>query len=137
MERKHVLILLAAFLIAFLLMLCTGCKTRYLPMEKTKIEYITRDSIRVDSTFVHDSVYIRERGETITVFKYKYIDRYKYINKTDTVLKTDTTLITRVQTVEKSLSWWQKLRINLGGVTLIAIFIVIVSFILKRFRIDF
>lgn len=76
--------------------------------------------VRVDTTFVLDSVYIdrirviREKADTVyvtdvkTEVKYKYRDRVK----TDTLVLTKTETITQVQEVEKPLTRWQNFRLK-------------------------
>ncbi|TCO88175.1 hypothetical protein EV202_12758 [Bacteroides heparinolyticus] len=49
--------------IALILMLLTillhGCAPiKYVPVENVKVEYRTRDSIRYDSIYKHDSIYV-------------------------------------------------------------------------------
>ena len=53
--------------IIFLLILGGGlssCRTQYVPVETVKTEYRIRDSIRYDSIYQHDSVYIAVKGDT-------------------------------------------------------------------------
>lgn len=91
-------LLLAAFL------LFSGCKTtRCIP----STEYITRDSIVVqyhtDSVRVidRDSVFVREKGDTVFVSVTKWRVRDHIVNRTDTVYKDrgQTVVQTEVQEV--------------------------------------
>ena len=76
-----------------ILMLLAGvlssCRTQYIPVETVKTEYRVRDSIRHDSVYQQDSVYVTVKGDTVYEYKYKYLYKYQYINKTDTLMKTD------------------------------------------------
>lgn len=109
----------------------SSCRTQYIPVETVKTEYRTRDSIRYDSIYHRDSVYVAVKGDTVYKYKYKYLYKYQYINKTDTLIKTDSIPIS--YPVEKQLSKWQKFKLDFGGVAmLIAIMIVIV--ILKNLK---
>lgn len=73
------------------LYMCAGCKThtivQEIPVEiiKTQIEY--RDKYLKDSIYVHDSVSVYTKGDT--VFKYKYLNVYKDRYLTDTIRITD------------------------------------------------
>lgn len=110
----------------------SSCRTQYIPVETVKTEYRTRDSIRYDSIYHRDSMYVVAKGDTVYEYKYKYLYKYQYVNRTDTLIKTDSILIP--YPVEKQLSKWQKFKLDFGGVAmLIAIMIVIV--ILKNLKI--
>lgn len=90
-----------------------SCRTQYVPVETVRTEYKTRDSIRFDSIYQRDSIYILVKGDTIYQYKYKYLYRYLTTNRTDTILKTDS--IQTPYPVEKQLSRWQSIKIELGG----------------------
>lgn len=101
-------------ILMFIGMLAGGCRSiQYVPVETVKYEYITRDSIRMDSIHVRDSVYIREKGDTVFKDKFRDIYHYKYITKTDTVIRTDS--IPVPYPVEKQLSRWEKMKLDFGG----------------------
>lgn len=109
-----ILWLIPAVLLLLIGILMASCRSiEYVPVEKVRYEYVTRDSIRMDSIHVRDSVYIREKGDTVFKDKYKYIYEYKYINKTDTVIRTDS--IPVPYPVEKQLSRWEKMKLDFGG----------------------
>lgn len=91
----------------------SSCRTQYVPVETVRTEYKTRDSIRYDSIYQRDSVYMLVNGDTVYLYKYKYLYRYLTINKTDTVIKTDSIQVP--YPVEKQLSRWQSLKMELGG----------------------
>lgn len=92
----------------------TGCRTtQYVPVETIKTEYKTRDSIRHDSIYQRDSIYVIDRGDTVYTYKDRYLYKYLYLNRIDTVIKTDSVQIP--YPVEKALTRWQKAKIELGG----------------------
>lgn len=92
----------------------TGCRTtQYVPVETIKTEYKTRDSIRHDSIYQRDSIYVIDRGDTVYTYKDRYLYKYLYLNRIDTVIKTDSIQIP--YPVEKSLTRWQKAKIELDG----------------------
>ena len=82
--------------------------------------------IQVDSVFKRDSVFIKEKGDTVYIYKEKIREKYKLLYDTTYVSVHDTTLVEAVKEVkvEKPLSWWQRLRIGafwwlLGGILLL------------------
>lgn len=122
---KNKLFKSSLFLIYMSLVLCLfSCRTTSsiieVPVEKTKIEY-KANTIR-DSIYLHDSISIYQKGDTIYTTKYKYA--FKYVNIKDTVLKIDSIpkfyriTTTKIQEVNKLL-WYQKALMGVGGVALI------------------
>lgn len=101
----------------------SSCRTQYIPVETVKTEFRIRDSIRHDSIYQHDSVYVTVKGDTIYQYKYKYLYKYQYVNKTDTLIKTDSIQIPF--SVEKQLSAWQRFKLDFGGTAMLVIIIFI------------
>lgn len=102
MERVHRVIIGLLLLLAAFVMF--GCKTtKCIPTT----EYVTRDSIvtkyHTDSVLVteRDSVFAREKGDTVWLTKYKYIYKEHISNKVDTVYhdREHTVVQTEVQEV--------------------------------------
>lgn len=110
-----VLIILGAF---------SSCRTQYIPVETIKTEYRTRDSIRHDSIYQQDSVYVTVKGDTVYEYKYKYLYKYQYINRTDTLMKTDSIQIP--YPVEKQLSKWQNFKLDFGGAAMLVLIMIVI-----------
>lgn len=91
----------------------TSCRIQYVPVETVRTEYKTRDSIRIDSMYQQDSVYVLVKGDTVYQYKYKYLYKYQYLNRTDTVIKIDSVQVP--YPVEKQLNRWQSIKMELGG----------------------
>ena len=108
MKRLIYIIILLILAICFV-----SCRTQYIPVESVRTEYKTRDSIRFDSIYQRDSVYMLVKGDTIYQYRYKYLYRYLTTNRTDTILKNDSIPIP--YPVEKQLSRWQTIKMELGG----------------------
>ena len=108
MKRLIYIIILLILAICFV-----SCRTQYIPVESVRTEYKTRDSIRFDSIYQRDSVYMLVKGDTIYQYRYKYLYRYLTTNRTDTILKHDS--IPSPYPVEKQLSRWQTIKMELGG----------------------
>ena len=117
------------FILALLLcIILIGCKTaqQYVPVEHTKIEYINK--INIDTCFIRDSIYVREKNDTIYLEKYKYIYKNKIFR--DTVIVNDTIPIIHTVEVTKEINViknWQIALMVLGGA-----FIVILLFKIKK-----
>lgn len=71
--------------------LLTACSV---PRTVTRTEYRTdiqyRDRWRTDSVYIRDSVYVRERGDTVYVDRWRTAWRDRETVRTDTVFRTDT-----------------------------------------------
>ncbi len=122
------------YIILLMLAIClTSCRSiKSVPVETVKTEYKTRDSIRFDSIYEHDSIFLFVKGDTVYKEKYRYKYRYLTINKTDTVMLTDSVQIP--YPVEKQLTRWQRMKIELGGWAVGVIVILSIVLMLKLFR---
>lgn len=122
------------YIILLMLAIClTSCRSiKDVPVETVKTEYKTRDSIRFDSIYEHDSIFLFVKGDTVYKEKYRYKYRYLTINITDTVMLTDSVQIP--YPVEKQLTRWQQMKIELGGWAVGVIVILSIVLMLKLFR---
>lgn len=111
----------------------SACHTaKYISPENIKTEYKVRDMVRSDSMYQKDSVYIFTQSDTVYKTKITYLYHYITINKSDTVLKIDSILTP--YPVEKQLTEWQSIKIEVGGWALGFIIITIIVFSLKLIR---
>ena len=122
------------YIILLMLAIClTSCRSiKSVPVETVKTEDKTRDSIRFDSIYEHDSIFLFVKGDTVYKEKYRYKYRYLTINKTDTVMLTDSVQIP--YPVKKQLTRWQRMKIELGGWAVGVIVILSILLMLKLFR---
>lgn len=94
-------LLLAVFLLS-------GCKTKYIPIEKIVYQNaIKHDTLHTsDSVFVRDSIYLRQKGDTC------YLDRWheKTVFKNVYMVKVDS--IPVPYPVEKQLSKWEQIQLK-------------------------
>lgn len=114
-----------------------SCRSiEYVPVEtvRTKTEY--RDHWLRDSIHVRDSVFMFTKGDTIfrerfhAVYKDRLVKDTTYINKTDTI---------RIPyPVDRQLSRWESIKMELGGWAfgvLIMVIVIIISRMMYRKRI--
>lgn len=99
------------FLLISTLLSCRSVK--YVPVETVKTDSIYINQVQRDSIYRHDSIYIREKGDTVWMEKYKYIYRDKIVRDTMYINRTDT--IREPYQVEKELTRWQQMKLELGG----------------------
>lgn len=114
-----------------------SCKTKYVSVPEIHTEYITRvdTTVRMDSVYQRDSVYVERKGDTLYVNKTLYRDRYHNIYKVkkDTVVKRDSVNV--AYPVEKEMSRSERLFVSMGkffAALMIALIFVIVVKLYKR-----
>jgi len=115
-----------------LLCVCSSCKTqKYIPVETVKTEY--RDKILRDSIFLYDSVFVKEKGDTLILERYRYMYKDKIIR--DSIFVNDTIRVPYpvevVKEVKAPLSGWQNFQLWSGRIALIIMLLIIVYFVLK------
>ena len=113
-----------------------GCKTkeRVVTVEKVRTDttYITKH--QRDSVWLHDSIHVTEKGDTIRIERWhtKYIEKAThdtlYQHKTDSV----PVPYPVEKLVERELSWWQQTRMHLGEALLALAGIAVVLFVVRR-----
>ncbi len=122
---------LILYLIVFLMSgTCfTSCRSvQYVPVETVKKDSIYINKIQHDSIYRRDSVYIDRSGDTIYIYKDRYL--YKYKNLTDTVYISRVDSINVPYMVEKKLTRWQSIKMELGGWAFAAIVIIIIGWLI-------
>jgi hypothetical protein len=96
--------------ILFAVLLLCGCRTEYVPIESVRYDSVMIEKLMRDSVFVRDSVYLKEKGDT--VFKYK--DRFVYVYKN----RIDTFFAEKIREkevpvpVERKLTWWEVVKME-------------------------
>lgn len=123
---QKVLWYIIIILSSYLLVSCS--KTVYVPVESVRTEY--RDVYLRDSIHHYDSIYVKEKGDTIRIEKYKYLYRDRFLK--DSVYLNDTIRIpypVEKLVIQNKLKWYQKILTYLG---LITVFSGICLLIVKR-----
>lgn len=107
---------------------------RYIPVERVKTEhhgYAARDSI-----FYYDSIFIKEKGDTLLLERYQYIYRDKIIR--DSLFIQDTIRVPYpvevIKSVKAPLTRWQTIQIGWGRIALGLVLLALVYIALKLKR---
>lgn len=118
-------------IIAVIMLLC-GCKSvQYVPIESVRTEYVVQERVKYDSIYMRDSIAVKSKADTVYLEKYKYLYKYMFVNKNDTVIKNDT--INIPYPVERSLSRWESMKMELGGIAMGISIGLIIYLVIKRF----
>lgn len=114
-----------------LISLLSGCRSvQYVPVETVKTDSVYIDRYQHDSIYQRDSIFVNRwtAGDTVyqdkVVWKYVYRDKVKY--DTMSILRSDTVRVP--YPVERRLTKWEQVRLNVGGwaIGAVIIFILIV-----------
>lgn len=112
----------------FILSSLAGCKSvQYVPVETVRTDSIYVDRYKRDSIYQRDSVFVNRwtAGDTIyqdkVVWKYVYRDKVKY--DTVAILRSDTVRVPFP--VDRELSKWEQVKLDVGGWTISIIIIIV------------
>ena len=124
------MIIIFLSLLALALTACSP-KVRLVPVERTHIEW--RDRLRLDSIYLHDSIYITERMAGDTVYKVKEVYRYRDRWRVDTVNtgRIDSVRVTEVVEVSAKLTAWQAWRLK-AFAPLLAIALILGAWVTRK-----
>ena len=113
------------------------CRAEYIPIESVRYDSIMIEKLMRDSVFVRDSVYLKEKGDT--VFKYKDRFVYVYKNRVDTFFAEKIREIEVPVPVERKLTWWERVKLNyaewvIAVLVAIALVYAIRQWLARKFR---
>lgn len=129
-------IIILGVIVAVILAMCSCTRTVYVPQTTIQRDSIYLTQYKRDSIYLHDSVFIRMKSDTLLIEKW----HTKYIEK----VNTDTMYIERTDTlrlpypVEKPLTFWQRNFMSIGKVSIGmwgGILIAILIYIIRKRRI--
>ena len=127
--------IIVAFIIAMIVCsFFTSCKSiEYVPIIEHHTDTLIKTNVQRDSVYVHDSVTITQKGDTVLMDRWhtKYVEREvhdtTYVSKIDSI---PTPYPVEVK-VEKQLTWWQQTRLHLANILLLLLAIASVYYIYK------
>lgn len=97
--------------------LMVGCRTvRYVPVEHTRIDTLLITKQQRDSIWLHDSIHVKDKGDTILIEKWhtKYVEKMVH----DTIYRSRVDSIpvpvTVTEFVEREFTWWQQTKMKMG-----------------------
>ena len=124
-------------LILAVMAMCSSCTTtQYVPVPEYHTDTLIVTQHQRDSIWMHDSIRVTEKGDTVRIEKWhtKYVE--KQVHDTTYVSKTDS--IPQPYPVEKEvpseLTWWQKTQIYAGDVLLVIVLASLLYFFVLRRR---
>ena len=130
-----VLAFLIGLVICALLSSCSTTKVVEVEKVRTDTTYITK--WQRDSVWLHDSIHVTERGDTVRIERWhtKWRDRLRV----DTIYRATHDTIPQpyevVREVPAELSWWQRVRLWLGNAVLLAVIGFVGYWIFRFYRV--
>ena len=123
-------------LVILVALLLVGCKTkeRVVTVEKVRTDTTYIMKHQRDSVWLHDSIHVTEKGDTIRIERWhtKYVEKATH----DTLYQATHDTIPQPYPVEKlverKLSWWQQTRMHLGEALLALAGIAVAVFVVRR-----
>ena len=115
---KMCLTTIFGLLVVIVCCLITSCRS---------VQYVPVETVKRDSIYQRDSIYIDRKGDTILIYKDRYL--YKYKNLTDTMYVIRVDSIQVPYSVEKQLSRWQSLKMEIGGWAFGVIIVMALAFV--------
>ena len=118
---------------AVMVVLLSSCKViKEVPVEKIVEKTSYQDRVFRDSMYLHDSIYVEVKGDTVWRDRYRYLYRDREIR--DTVQVTVTDSIPYMVEVEKRLTKWEEIKKDYGGYALLLILLIIVGYVIKKIK---
>ena len=113
-DRGAWALLVLMLLGAWLLFSIQSCSPKIVERIDVRHDTTYVHSIQVDSVYRRDSVFVREKGDTVYYYRERIRDRYKFVHDTLRLVKVDSVAVERVKEVkvEKPLSVGQSLKIR-------------------------
>lgn len=105
--------LLGSVLLLAAMAAATSCSPRIIETIRYQRDTTYVQQVKVDSVYRRDSVFIREKGDTVIIYKERIRDRYVFRHDTLRLVKVDSVAVERVKEVkvEKPLSAWKTAKI--------------------------
>lgn len=126
----------AVGLMVWLSVVMPGCRTvEYVPVERVRTDSVYVTAWHRDSVYVTDSVYIREKGDTVREYRWRYVYRDRAVHDTVFVDRMDSVQVP--YPVERQLTRWERWKMKAGGwcMMLMAVFVpVLLVWMAVRFR---
>lgn len=104
--------LIVGLLMIYLFFVSSCSTVREVVRYQRDTTYVER--FRVDSVWRKDSVFVKEKGDTVYIYKEKVREKYKLIRDTVRLVKVDSVAVETVKEVkvEKPLSAWKSAKIG-------------------------
>ena len=89
--------------------LMTACSPRVIETIHYQHDTTYVERLQIDSIYKRDSIYIKDKGDTVWIYKELWREKYKYLRDTVSIVRVDSVAVERekIVEVEKPLSKWK------------------------------
>lgn len=109
------------------MLLLTSCRTvtKVVEVERVRTDTVYKAKTEKEYVYRHDSIYIREHGDTMTIDRWHTVYKDRAVHDTVRELRHDSipVPVPVPEYVPCPLTWWQQTRMTLGDLSLIALLI--------------
>ena len=112
---ETLVVLLGVVLVCVLLLVgASGCSPRIVEHVIYQRDTTYIEKVRVDSVYNRDSVFIREKGDSVFIYRERIRDRWRLVHDTITRVKVDSVAVERIREVEvvQPLPAWKSAQIR-------------------------
>lgn len=107
---------------------CFSCSTYHQPMETVVRDSLYISQRMIDRVLIRDSIFERQVHDTI--YKYRERETVRYLSLRDTLYIERRDSVSVPVPVEKQLTKWQRMRMRLGDISVIALILGIIYVVL-------
>lgn len=100
---------IALIVILLVAIAVTSCSPRVIETIHVQHDTTYIQKVQIDSVYKRDSIYIKDKGDTVWIYKELWREKYKYLRDTVAVVRVDSVAVERekIVEVEKPLSKWK------------------------------
>ena len=96
-------------IILLIAIMASACSPRVIETIHVQHDTTYVERVQIDSVYKRDSIYIKDKGDTVYIYRELWREKYKYLRDTVAVVRVDSVAVERekIVEVEKPLSKWK------------------------------
>ncbi len=100
---------IALIVILIIAIMASACSPRVIETIHYQHDTTYVERVQIDSVYKRDSIYVKDKGDTVYIYKELWREKYKYLRDTVAVVRVDSVAVERekIVEVEKPLSKWK------------------------------
>ena len=108
------MVFLAVVMTVLLLLILAGCSPKVIEPIAHKRDTTYVEHTQIDSIYRRDSIFVKERGDTVYIYKERIRDQYKLFRDTVTVVRIDSVAYEALKEVKviQPISTWKQVKIR-------------------------
>ncbi len=105
---------IALIVILLIAIMASSCSPRVIETIHYQHDTTYVERVQIDSVYKRDSIYVKDKGDTVYIYKELWREKYKYLRDTVAVVRVDSVAVERekIVEVEKPLSKIQSLKMG-------------------------